>query len=318
MSAKKRLDLEYLVSADRNFIFVSSPSGLEPVKEVFDKIDTAQPIDIEDTEIFKRLGEPSLPPISIAEYQNPQFRDELFADFANVDSIDKLLIYLKKNDVPDFRWNYRSGSIEFPVIRFLAAAATMQWLANLLWEVRENNGTMQLREWAQIQYEKGGHRAVVTFQPSEEERSHYLKHWSGIKTLTGEDLEQPSFLVKSSNRKVSDKHLHEAACAYLMTTINDLVADLSPSLTSWSAQNVFSSQFRVKTGYEAIRLALFEKACGNSAVHICRNPHCPDRVYVVKPTGSRKPRSDRRYCNREGCRQWGYRHLGRVRSAKSR
>ncbi|MBX9877613.1 MAG: hypothetical protein K2Y22_04070 [Candidatus Obscuribacterales bacterium] len=76
--------------------------------------------------------------------------------------------------------------------------------------------------------------------------------------------------------------------------------------------------FDLKQPIEAMYLELFNQFTGATGIIICKNPNCPKPLFAAKPKqkSKRKPRSDRRFCDRAGCQKWYHDNIGRVRSAK--
>jgi hypothetical protein len=264
-------------------------------------------------QILKAMGSRDLPLFMRSELQQRYYREELLHDFANVHDTKTLIEYLERRDIPDFGWRFKEV---FPVVRFLAAAASIYWLILMLDEVSNNKVTPRLRNWFRLGDDEEG--PAFTFGPTEAERSAQLKHWQGTTKIDGEELDNFMVRISPTEDVHSDRFIMVCARSYIAVRINELVKGISPEVTVFAKAKDFKGEFGVHTPYEAICLALYEKACGGSAVRTCENPHCPNPVYIAKRNSDRKPRSDRHYCYRPGCRKWCYENLGRVRSARTR
>ena len=311
--------IHYQLSDDGKLVLFEYPQLADfQLKELFESAPD-NPTTDDKVSLLKQLGVPDVPLTLSPEFQQPFHRAELLMDFIEVCDQDSLLEYLARRDIPDLRWSEEyEGQSLYRTELFFASAASLYWLLLLLDEVQKGSVSSRLRNWTKVkQYDE---RLSITFAPTDQDlNSKYLRHWHGNITLIGRNFGNRETFVSNRCDPQSESLILDCAKGYLAGHINELVTDMSPRLAVWSRSNELVSQIGVRTTYEAVCFALYEKACGSSTVRTCRNPHCPNPIYIAKSkSGNRKPRSDRHYCSRAGCQSWGYENLGRVRAAHTK
>jgi len=292
--------IEYKLCENKDHVFfniVTPEIGDNPTSNVYF-----------EQELLAKLSVPDHPLAKYADYQNASIRADLLIEFMGVDNADKLLDYLNKYGVPDFDWAVSPQPPEkffhFPVRRFLSTAATLHWLFIFL-DAVQNNLYPTIRNWLNIKQE--GENVLVEFKPTPMEREGELKHWTGFQTLTEERYETAIITVSAKKWNDNPKVITmDCAKNYLQTYISQLVSKIRLSLDAWQKDNTFGQRMGCSTPYQAICLALYEKATGAPYIRKCDNPNCPTPFYV--PKGGKKRRSDRSFCGRPGCQKYVYNH----------
>ena len=269
-----------------------------------------------EQEVMEKLSIPDYPLAVYADYQTASVRADLLLDFMAVQDADDLLLYLRKRGIPDFDWSTPvDDKFYFSVERFLAASATLNWLFIFI-EAVQNESYEQLKNW--LNTERKGSSINAGFNPTALDKQGLLKHWKGIQMLTNEDCEQRINLIVQASIWDENPRLITMDCAkmYLTIWLNKLVENIRLKISSCQKKSIFTPTMNCSTPYQAICLALYEKATGSSAIGHCNNPHCPRPFYVV--SGNTKRRKDRGYCDRPGCQKYCYNHpeLGFGRSKK--
>ena len=279
--------------------------------------------------------------------QNRKHVAQLLEKFISLQDDSGLLKYLRRFGLPNVRiegvnaeklsgkWGPKEPEVHrIYEMYFIRRASLLRWLFALLSAVRRTRNTHedisqmgdeQLRAWIIIErlYDPPPAlftlddepppvpKKVVELRVKPHSDTTVFKDWDLAKEILGNE---PPFRVPAttwSEVRRQRKLREDCVRNYLSFQINKLMESVSPAVTKDGRPYV-----TVHTHFQAMCLFLFNEFTGASGVGICRNPACPDKFYVVKVTGKRKPRSDREYCYRLSCQRSGYDQLGSVRPAK--
>lgn len=113
--------------------------------------------------------------------------------------------------------------------------------------------------------------------------------------------------------KFTGKAFQYAAQGILKHTFDNLLVGITPSfdwLESPPGNWVLAPSLRCESPWQAICLAAYRMACGQSRLRRCPSPNCEQGLYV------NNRRSDAETCGAAACDKWFYRNNPRKRKAK--
>lgn len=274
---------------------------------------------------------PPEPSVIKLDYENQNDRARLLHGFLLVRDLGSLLKYFRSFGLPDRReentfpeLTVRSFKTNEPIIRlihtesFLRSAAMLRWLLTVMDAVDRYDhqqlellvmGKAGLQEFQLINPPKRAKRVIrLTMEPPSNSKEY--KDFALAQTMVATDFDLEIRQAEWSGKQ--KKQRLDFAKKYVAHHINQQLQGVHPAV-------YFNGKiyFAVTQPIEAMYLELYHRFTGSSGIGICKNPNCPKRFFVIKRKGSRKPRSDRKYCGRPGCQKWCRVNLGRVRPSKS-